>query len=71
MDPDQVARELCTHTAPRGLLVLLVDLGGPGDDWPMHRSIDIVHVHELIEAHGFRNTLGRHSFASVWAKLEL
>ncbi|MGO8745653.1 MAG: glycosyltransferase [Thermoguttaceae bacterium] len=71
VDPDQVARELCTHTAPRGLLVLLVDLGGPSDDWPMHRSIDIVHVHELIEAHGFRNTLGRHSFASVWAKLEL
>ena len=61
VDPDQVARELSLGTLlPHGLLVLLVDLGGPSDDWPMHRSIDIVHVHELIEAHGFRNTLGRH-----------
>ena len=34
----------------------------------MHRAIDVHQIHDLIEAEGFRNVLGRNSFASVWAE---
>jgi len=57
------------HAIRGGLLALLVDLSGATSyDRPMHRAVDVHRVHDLIESHGFRNTLLRHTFASVWVK---
>ena len=67
-DPEQAITELCTHVNPGGLFILLVDLHGPTETFPMHRTIDIVRIHELIERWAFRNLLGRGSFCSIWAK---
>jgi len=68
VDPAQVIDELCTHIAPDGQLVLLVDLSGPSEQCPTHGEIDIVQIHDLIERHGFQNLLGRHAFASIWTR---
>jgi len=68
IDPEQVLSELCDHTKPDGLIILLIDLSGHTEEFPMHREIDIIALHQLIRAKGFVNLVGENSFCSIWQK---
>ncbi len=66
IDPDQALIELASHIAPKGWLILLVDLEVDLQAEPMHRKIDIDRLHGLLHQRGFHCKRGEGTFASVW-----
>ena len=53
-----------------GLLIFLVDLGGPTADDPMHHEVDIGALHNLLDDCGLACETGRDTFCSVWRRAE-
>jgi 2-polyprenyl-3-methyl-5-hydroxy-6-metoxy-1,4-benzoquinol methylase len=68
VDPHTPAKEMADHLAPRGILVMLVDLTGEEPDMPMHKDVDIVALHDVLAKAGLRNIHGLHTFCSIWEK---
>lgn len=67
-DPYTPTRILAEHLNPGGTFVMLVDLAGEEEDMPMHKDVDVIRLHEVLEQAGLVNTYGRHTFASVWMR---
>jgi glycosyltransferase involved in cell wall biosynthesis/protein-L-isoaspartate O-methyltransferase len=70
IDPEQVMEELCDRTNPGGLMILLIDLSGHSEEYPMHADINISDLHQLIQTKGFENLTGVNSFCSIWQKYD-
>ncbi|MBI5169402.1 MAG: class I SAM-dependent methyltransferase [Candidatus Eisenbacteria bacterium] len=62
------ARALGAAVATDGLLIFLVDLSGPDEDFPMHHHVDIRALHGALEASGLRCESGRETFCSRWRR---
>lgn len=67
-DPYTPTRTLADHLNPGGTFVMLVDLSGEEEDMPMHKDVDVVRLHTVLEEAGLVNTYGRHTFASIWVR---
>ncbi len=67
-DPYTPTRTLADHLNPGGTFVMLVDLSGEEEDMPMHKDVDVVRLHAVLEESGLVNTYGRHTFASLWTR---
>ncbi len=68
IDPLRSARELAGHLLPGGFMGLLVDLEGENPDMPMHRNVDIVALHRVLEGSGLSSLFGFGTFASGWCR---
>jgi 2-polyprenyl-3-methyl-5-hydroxy-6-metoxy-1,4-benzoquinol methylase len=68
IDPPQIIEELCEHINDGGLFILLVDIEGYSDHHPMHRNVDIVSLHKIIQKKGLMNISGKNTFCSIWKK---
>lgn len=68
IDPEGVVDKLCKHLNDGGLLILLVDLAGHAEDYPMHQDIDIRKLHEVVKTNGLMNVAGENTFCSIWRK---
>ncbi|MDB5812132.1 MAG: Methyltransferase type 12 [Betaproteobacteria bacterium] len=53
----------------KGLLVFLVDLGGPTAEDPMHHEVDIVALHRRLADTGLDCEDGLNTFCSLWRRL--
>lgn len=70
INPQATINTLCQYVKNNGLLILLLDLSGHNEEYPMHQDIDIVPIHQIIENNCFVNISGKNSFCSIWRKIK-
>lgn len=66
--PEQIVQTLCEHLNPGGIFVLIVDLAGPSEKFPMHRHVDIKSLHSIMRENGLTSIQGEGAFCSIWKK---
>ncbi len=64
----EATRALGAAVASAGLLIFLVDLGGPTAEDPMHHAVDIVALHSLLANAGLKCEAGLNTFCSLWRR---
>lgn len=67
-DPYTPTAQLASRLAPGGTFVMLVDLSGEEEDMPMHKDVDAIRLHDVLEKAGLMNVYGRNQFASIWKR---
>jgi hypothetical protein len=68
INPEQIVRTLCEHLNAGGVFILLVDLEGPSETFPMHRHVDIAPLHRIMRENALSPIQGEGEFCSIWRK---
>ena len=68
VNPEQIVRTLCSRLNPGGVFILIVDLAGPSENFPMHRHVAIESLHRIMRESGLAPMQGEGAFFSIWKR---